>query len=175
MKGLIIVDEELSLIKPSPEDIIYIAQEANDPDVCKYMLDFSYPYSYEWWKSFLSKAATEFNDWISYNFVICKKGIPIGMVWLNGLNKQHWFWEVSYRLGKRHWWKWIMKTVLQSCLQVVPWELEIIVAKVNENNTASISLLKKIGFKECWRIAEFYVGAWNRYDCIIFSYRIIRE
>lgn len=140
---------DIAIRIPRLDDINHIAYVANNPDVCKFMVDFSYPYDKEKWLLFLKYAIDWFNSHTSCHFVITYRWIPIGIIWWEAIPGDSI--EIGCWLWKNYWWKWYSWIAFDLFLKFIIWEYpgyKYVLAKANVKNIKSIKFLKKKWFKQ---------------------------
>ena len=115
--------------------------------------------------------AQENNDGITWAVTLKDDPRLIGTVGYYRLKKEHHRAEIGYMLHPAHWRKGIMT---EACTCVLDFGFGIlkfhsIEADINPNNTASITMIEKLGFKKEAHFVENYYYEGKFLDSVIYS------
>ena len=168
----IIYTERLKLRKLKPEDAVEIFQIRSNIEIMRY-IDRDKHESIKDSEALLEIDRVSYAVQTGINWGITLKNSDglIGYVGFWRLVKEHFRAEVGYALNVVHWNKGIMSEALNGIIKCgfEQMNLHSIEANVNPDNTKSIRLLKRLGFKQEAYFRENYHFNGKFLDSIIFS------
>ncbi len=148
---------------PELRDIDSLAIEANNREVCEFMIDFSYPYNKEQGIAFLKYAISWFQSQTACHFVIDYWWKAIGIIGWD-INEGDSI-EIGYRIWRAYRWRGFvaiaMLHMIKFLKQVHP-KIKYLLAKCNTQNIRSKNFLIKNWFQKIKQKANM----------IYFSYAI---
>jgi len=146
----VIETERLVLRVPRPEDLDRCAELLGDYEVAKMLSRVSHPYDLEEGRMFLARSRAAWENPAEADdlgFQIDLQGLMIGGVSFKKLRQTP---EIGYWLGRPYWGKGYMSEAARAA---VAWLFEntdhsMIACEAMTENPASLSVAKKIGFRE---------------------------
>ncbi|MFT4413271.1 GNAT family N-acetyltransferase [Fredinandcohnia humi] len=165
--------ERLVLRQITQEDSSDIFTYLSDPEVMKYygLAPFESEdealEEIEWYGSIF-----ESNVGIRWGITLKGTDIIIGSCGFLNWEKRHNRAEVGYELAKEHWNKGIMREALEAVIHYgfTTYEINRIQALVEQENIASLRLLKKVGFNEEGILKEYERTSGKYDDLVMLSY-----
>lgn len=164
--------ERLTLRPFQADDLDFTFQHFSDPQVAQYLLDeppvTDMSQAQEIVQFYLDSASKPYNRWV---IVTKTDGQRIGTCGFHKWNKSHQHAEIGYDLSPKAWGQGYMQEALRAAIQFGfnQMNLHRIEALVYPENTRSLYLLNKLGFKQEGTLRDYFYLDGKFYDHVILS------
>ena len=164
--------ERLILRSLTMDDLEFAFQHFGDPMINRYLLDGEpvtrREQAVELINFYLEPTSDTYNRW---GIVLKEEGVLVGTCGFHKWERRYFRAEIGYDLGHAYWGQGIMSEALREALSFGfdHMELNRVDALVYPENTLSIRILERLGFRQEGVLRDYFYAGGEFYDHLLFS------